>query len=46
MVGVGEWGEGSQKVQTSSSKVSTRAVMYSMTNIINTGVCHTSKLRE
>ena len=38
---MGEWGEGeldndSQKVQTSSSKISTRDVMYNMINIINT----------
>ena len=42
---VGEWeerelDEGSQKVQTSGSKVSTGDVMYNMIKIINTAVHH------
>ena len=47
---VGEWeerelDEGSQKVQTSGSKVSTGDVMYNMIKIINTAVHHEWKLR-
>ena len=38
--GQGELGEGSQKVPTSSYKISTRDVMCIVINRINNGVCH------
>ena len=35
----GELDEGSQKVQTSSYKISTRDVIFNMINIINMAIC-------
>ena len=39
-VGVGKTGEGGQKVQTSSYKISPGDVMYSMVTIVNNTVLH------
>ena len=38
--GEGELDEGGQNVQTSSYNISTRDVMHTMINIINTAVCY------
>ena len=40
----GELDEDSQKVQISSYKISTRDVMYNMTNLINTAECYIRQL--
>ena len=42
--GVGEMGEGGQKVQTSSYKISHEDIMYSIVNIVNNTVLNYLKV--